>query len=35
MAMAIFLVVGIDSEKCFGVRKSKFQTNFSEGKADF
>ncbi len=26
---------GIDSEKCFDVRKSKFQTNISEGKADF
>ena len=30
-----FLVTGIDSEKYFSVRKSKFQTNFSEGKADF
>ncbi len=29
------LVAGINSEKYFDVRKSKFQTNFSEGKADF
>ncbi len=25
----------IHSEKCFGFRKSKFQTNFSKGKAEF
>ncbi len=28
------LVAGIHLKKCFGFRKSKFQTNFSEGKAD-
>ena len=33
--MTKFLMVEIDSEKYFDVRKSKFQTNFSEGKADF
>ncbi len=33
--MTKFLVAGIDSEKYFGVRKSKFQTNLSEGKVDF
>ena len=33
--MTKFSVAGIDSEKCFDVRKSKFQTSFSEGKADF
>ncbi len=33
--MTKFSVAGIDSEKCFGVQKSKFQTRFSVGKADF
>ena len=33
--MEKFLVAGIHLEKCFSVRKSKFQTNFSKGKADF
>ena len=29
------LVAGIDSEKYVGVRKSKFQTDFSKGKVNF
>ena len=33
--MSKFDVVKINSEKCFGIRKSKFHTNFSTGKADF
>ncbi len=33
--MTKFLVAGIDVEKYFAVRKSKFQTKFSKGKADF
>ncbi len=33
--MRKFLMAWIDSEKYFGVRKSKFKTNFSEGKAEF
>ncbi len=32
--MSKFDVVKINSEKCFGIRKSKFHTNISEGKAD-
>ncbi len=33
--MSKFVVARINSEKCFGIQKSKFHRNLSEGKADF